>query len=56
MQENCRLRPAKPPAEVEEVRKGPQKKSKVASSSARKKADIEEAFTDDSRTEDSGKE
>jgi hypothetical protein len=56
MQENCRLRPAKPPAEVEEVRKGPQRRSKVASSSAKKKADVEEVFTDDSEAEDSGKE
>jgi hypothetical protein len=54
-QENCQLRPARPPAEVEEVRKGPQKKSKVASTSAKKKADVEEVFTDDS-DEDSGKE
>lgn len=56
MQENCRLRPARSPAEVEEVRKGPQKRSKVASSSARRKAVVEEVFTDDSNTEDSGKE
>lgn len=56
MQESCHLRPAKPPAEVEEVRKGPQRRSKVASSSAKKKAVVEEVFTDDSDTEDSGKE
>lgn len=56
MQENCRLRPARPPTEVEEVRKGPQRKSKVASSSARKRADVEEVFTEDSDAEDSGKE
>ena len=56
MQENCRLRPARPPAEAEEVRKGPQKKSKVASASAKKKADVEEEITDDSEADDSGKE
>jgi hypothetical protein len=56
MQENCRLQPAKPPAEVEEVRKGPQKRSKVASSSAKKKADVKEVFIDNSKAKDSGKE
>ena len=56
VQENCRLRPARPPVEAEEVRKGPQKKSKVASSSAKKKADVEEEITDDSEANNSGKE
>jgi hypothetical protein len=56
MQENCRLQPAKPPTEVEEVRKGPQKRSKVASLSAKKKADVKEVLTNDSKAKDSGKE
>jgi hypothetical protein len=56
MQENCRLRPAKPPADVKEVCKGPQKRSKVAFSSAKKKADVKEVFTDNSEAKDSGKE
>jgi hypothetical protein len=55
MQENCRLRPAKPPAKVKKVRKGPQKRSKVAFSSVKKKADVEKVFTDDSKAKDSGK-
>jgi hypothetical protein len=46
----------KPPAEVEEVRKRPQRRSKVASLSAKKKADVKEVFTDDSKAEDLGKE
>lgn len=54
MQENCGLRPARRPAEVEEVRKGLEKRSKVASLSAKKKTDVEGVFTD-SESEDSGK-
>ena len=57
IQDGCNLRPAKPPVKTEEARKGPQKKSKVASTSAKKKAVVEEVFTDDSETGvDSGKE
>ena len=56
VQEGCPLLPARPPVGVGEVRKGPQKKSKVASSSAKKKAEVEEVFTDESEAEDSGKE
>jgi hypothetical protein len=55
MQESCRLRPARPPAEGEDARKGPPRRSKVAASSAKKQVDIEEAFTD-SEADDSGKE
>ena len=55
MQENCGLRPARPPVETEGVRKGPEKKSKVAASSAKKKAVVEELSTD-SESDDSGKE
>jgi hypothetical protein len=56
MQENCCLRPAKPLAEVEEVRKGQQRRSKVVSLSAKKKADVEKVLTNDSEAKDSGKE
>jgi hypothetical protein len=56
IQENCRLRPAKPPTEVEKVRKRLQRRSKVASLSAKKKADVKEVFTDDFKAKDSGKE
>jgi hypothetical protein len=56
MQENCRLQPAKPPADVEEVRKGPQRRSKVASSSVKKKADVKKVFTNDSEAKNSEKE
>ncbi|PVH68653.1 hypothetical protein DL98DRAFT_599331 [Cadophora sp. DSE1049] len=56
VQAGCNLRPAKPPVKTEETCKGPQK-SKVASTSARKKPVVGEVFTDDSETgEDSGKE
>jgi hypothetical protein len=56
IQENCRLQPAKPPAEVEKVRKGPQKRSKVASLSVKKKADVKKVFTNNSEAKDSEKE
>jgi hypothetical protein len=56
MQENCRLRPARPPVEAEESRIGILRKSKVASSSAKKKADTKVVFADESEAEDSGKE
>ena len=56
MQEDCRLRPAKPPAKIKEVCKGPQKRSKVASLSTKKNIDIKEVFIDNSRTKDLGKE
>jgi hypothetical protein len=52
MQENCRLRPAKPPAKVKKVCKRLQKKSKVASLFAKKKADVEEVLTNDFKAED----
>jgi hypothetical protein len=56
IQENCRLQPAKPPAKVKKVRKKPQRKSKVASLSVKKKVDVEKVFTDDFKAKDSGKE
>ena len=56
MQEDCRLQPAKPPAELEEVRKGLQKRNKVAFMSVKKKADVKEVFMDDLEAEDSEKE
>jgi hypothetical protein len=55
-QGNCNLRPAKPPGKTEESRKGPQKKTSVASMAAKKKPVVEEVFTDDPEDEDSGKE
>lgn len=56
VQDECRLRPARPPKKVEEARNGPQKRTKVASTSTRKKAVAEEVFTDDeSEDGDSGK-
>jgi hypothetical protein len=55
-QGNCSLRPAKPPGKTEESRKGPQKKTSVASMAAKKKPVVEEVFTDDSEEGDLGKE
>jgi hypothetical protein len=56
MQENCRLQPAKPPAEVKKVYKGPQRRSKVASLSVKKKANVKEMFTNNFKAKDSEKE
>jgi hypothetical protein len=56
MQENCRLQPAKSLAEVKEVCKRPQKRSKVVSLSVKKKADVKKVFTNDSKAKDLGKE
>ena len=42
--------------EVEEVRKGSQRKSKVTSSFVKKRVDVEEVFTEDSNAKDLGKE
>jgi hypothetical protein len=56
IQKNCRLQPTKPPAKVEKACKRPQKKSKVVSLSAKKKADVKEVFTNDFKAKDSGKE
>jgi hypothetical protein len=56
MQKNCCLWPAKPLTKVEKVCKRPQKRSKVASLSAKKKANVKEVFTDNSKAEDSEKE
>jgi hypothetical protein len=56
IQGDCNLRPAKPPTGVNVTRKSPQKKTSVASSSARKKTAIEEIVIDNSDTEESGKE
>jgi hypothetical protein len=56
MQENCRLQPTKPPTEVEEVCKRPQKRSKVTFLSAKKKADVKEVFTNNSKAKDLEKE
>jgi hypothetical protein len=41
---------------VEEVRKEPQKRSKVTSLSAKKKANVKKVFTDNSKAKDLGKE
>jgi hypothetical protein len=41
---------------VKKVCKEPQKRSKVASLFAKKKADVKEIFTDDSKAKDLGKE
>jgi hypothetical protein len=56
IQENCCLRPAKPPTKVEKVYKRPQKRSKVASLSAKKKADVKKVFTNNSKAKDLRKE
>jgi hypothetical protein len=56
IQENCRLQPAKPLAKVNKVRKKPQKRSKVASLSAKKKANVKEVFTNNFKAKDSEKE
>jgi hypothetical protein len=56
IQENCCLQPAKPPAKVKKVCKGPQKRSKVAFLFAKKKADVKEVFTNDSKAKDLEKE
>jgi hypothetical protein len=56
IQENCRLQPAKPPAEVEKIRKKPQKRSKVAFSFVKKKANVKEVFTNNSKAKDLRKE
>jgi hypothetical protein len=45
-----------PFAKVEEVCKRPQKRSKVAFLSAKKKADVKEVFTNNSKAKDSEKE
>ena len=55
-QHGCSLRPAKPPAGVEETRKSQKKKTSTASTVAKKKRVVEEVLTDDSDTEESGKE
>jgi hypothetical protein len=56
IQENCRLQPAKPPAKVEKVRKRLQKRSKVVSLSAKKKANVKKVFINNSKAKDSEKE
>jgi hypothetical protein len=56
IQENCRLRPAKPLTKVEKVYKRPQKRNKVASLSTKKKADVKEVFTNNSKAKDLEKE
>jgi hypothetical protein len=56
MQENCRLQPAKPFTEVEKVYKRLQKRSKVVFLFAKKKADIKEMLTNNSKAKDSEKE
>jgi hypothetical protein len=56
IQENCCLQPAKPPAKVKKVCKRPQRRSKVVFLSIKKKADIKEVFTNNSKAKDSEKE
>jgi hypothetical protein len=56
IQENCRLWPAKPLIKVEEVCKRPQKRSKIVSLSAKKKADVKKVLTDNFKAKDSRKE
>jgi hypothetical protein len=46
----------KPPAEVKEVYKRPQKKSKVMFLSVKKKANVKEVLTNNSKAKDSEKE
>jgi hypothetical protein len=46
----------KPPVKVKKACKKPQKKSKVAFSSAKKKADVKEMFTNDFKAKDLEKE
>jgi hypothetical protein len=56
MQENCCLWPAKPLADVKKVCKRPQKRSKIASLFAKKKADVKKVFTNNFKAKDLGKE
>jgi hypothetical protein len=56
IQENCCLQFIKPFVKVKKVCKRLQKKSKVASLSAKKKADVKKVFTDNFKAKDSGKE
>jgi hypothetical protein len=54
MQENCCLWPAKPPVKVKKVCKGPQKRSKVASLSTKKKTDVKKVFINNFKAKDLG--
>jgi hypothetical protein len=56
IQENCCLQPAKPPTEVKEVYKRLQRRSKVMSLSAKKKANVEKVFTNNFKAKDLEKE
>ena len=56
MQKDCRLWPAKPPAELKKVYKRLQKKNKIVFISVKKKINVKEVFINDLKAKDSGKE
>jgi hypothetical protein len=56
IQENCCLQLVKPLTKVKKVCKRPQKRSKVASLSVKKKANVKKVFTNNSKAKDLEKE